>query len=666
MKTKGDVLVKQRAAPLSYRYLFLLAVIFGSSFVLISIRYGTEIRLLNREIINAALIVQEYELEIPVDGFTIKTDGCTISALNPFDENIKKFVEYPTEVRQCLYSNITLLDNNETHIWTVKDNYYYYNISDNRTLNCCYKSFYRPHLVTDITSRYVDDRVHYEECVYFSEFIEVFNEFVKVTCAYMDVEVYEQFFLFAPKKELSEESNSLNFEEFEPVKSNKFSNNYNILVMGIDAVSRMNFYRTMPKTLAYLKYKEAIELLGYNKVGDNTFPNLIPILLGIYEKDLKKTCLPNKRSTFDNCPFIWEWFKEIGYYTAFGEDSALLGTFNYFKFGFSGTPTDYYLYTFMHESEYHTGNNKDFNSFLCMGNKYYYRVLLDYIQSLTSTLKSSKLFGFFWEVTMSHDYLNYPMLMDENYENFLKKMDETGYLNNTILMLLSDHGIRWGEIRKTKQGRLEERLPFVYILIPPDFRVNYETAYNNIKANSKRLTTPFDLHETLMHLVNVSTLTDEEISRKVKKSYAKNRSISLFLPIPSNRTCKTAGIEEHWCTCHKGKKLKPNHKDVTEASNHLMRHLNFLIRARPQCARLKTTEIIDATEMEVIGTKNVEVNWREITLVVRAAPSGAIFEATLRRYNNWEVSGSVSRLNLYGDQSRCVDDYRLKLYCYCD
>ncbi|CAH0700432.1 unnamed protein product [Spodoptera exigua] len=80
----------------------------------------------------------------------------------------------------------------------------------------------------------------------------------------------------------------------------------------------------MPKTVAYLKYKGAIELLGYNKVDDNTFPNLTPMLLGIKETDLKRTCWPDTNANFDNCPFIWQWFKEAGFQTALGEDTAKL------------------------------------------------------------------------------------------------------------------------------------------------------------------------------------------------------------------------------------------------------------------------------------------------------------------------------------------------------
>jgi hypothetical protein len=559
--------------------------------------------------------------------FTINTAGCTIPGLKAFDDSIKRFIK-PPEISQCRHANISLLGNNDTHIWIISDNMKYYNVPRNMSISCCYKPFYRPTTIPDITSNDIDDRVKYDMCYMFSDYIEVANEFVKVSCAYDFKVIYESFFIFAPKK------SSMTITE-SPIESNNDSHqnlsSYNVIVMGIDAISRLNFYRTMPKTLSYLRTKGAIELLGYNKVGDNTFPNLTPMLLGIKETDLKKTCWSDLKSSFDNCPFIWKWYKEAGYYTALGEDSAKLGTFNFGKQGFFRTPTDYYTHTFMHEAEINIGNNRDYNTYICMGDKYFYQVLLDYIEALTRTVQSFRLFGFFWEVTLSHDYLNYPMAMDESYEKLLKKLDESQYLDETILILLSDHGIRWGNIRYTKQGRLEERLPFVHILLPQSFRENYQNAYDNLRLNSKRLTTPYDIHATLTDLIDLRQVRDETIESRTKMGYANDRSISLFLPIPGNRTCKMAAIDDHWCTCYKSRKILKDSQDSTDASEQLVKHLNLLIQDQPQCARLKLDEIIDASEMIAGTPQENEKGWREIMVVVRTLPGGGVFEATLRQ-----------------------------------
>ena len=45
---------------------------------------------------------------------------------------------------------------------------------------------------------------------------------------------------------------------------------------------------------------------------------------------------------------------------------------------------------------------------------------------------------------------------------------------------------------------------------------------------------------------------------------------------------------------------------------------------------------------------------------------GARFEATIfKEHLEWRVSEQFSRINLYGDQSICVEDATLKLVCFC-
>ncbi|XP_034828024.1 uncharacterized protein [Maniola hyperantus] len=644
---------KRGSMSVRLRYLFLLATVFGGSFLIVSINKISEIVYLNNDA-SMELIRHKVLSSVFSESYTIKTKGCSIPALRHLGEEVKNLVRFPKEMKPCPKSYLALLANNRTHIWVRNENKEHYKITSERHFICCYKSFYRPLSISDITAMYIDDRVNYSDCKKFSNIIDVSDEFVKVECNVDAVTVYQQYFVFTPKKKASYE-----------IPNNKTS--YNVIVMGIDAVSRLNFYRTMPNTLTFLKEHSAIELLGYNKVGDNTFPNLVPMLMGFSDQDLNTTCTPNERSFFDNCPFIWEYFKQAGFYTAFGEDSSSLGTFNYEQAGFIGTPTDYYIHTFINEAEHNVGNNQDFNSLLCMNDKYFYAVLLDYIENLTLTLKTNKLFGFFWEVTMSHDYLNYPMIMDNDYSIFFKRLHDSGYLNDTIVFLVSDHGIRWGEIRSTNQGRLEERLPFVYILTPPTFRKKYQQAYKNLRLNRLRLTTPYDVHATLFDLINLEQIENQMIEIRSNQSYVtRNKGVSLFLPVPFNRTCAMANIDDHWCSCHKGKKLSAKSIKALEIAGRLVQELNLMLRDYSQCARLKLTEVEEVTEMEVSSPEN-DLEFMEYMVVIRTEPGNARFEGTLRNNSEtWSLSGTVSRLNLYGSQSHCIHNYLLKLYCYCN
>jgi hypothetical protein len=54
-----------------------------------------------------------------------------------------------------------------------------------------------------------------------------------------------------------------------------------VIVLGFDSTSQLNFIRRMPKSLGFLQNNlKAIKLRGYNKVGENTLPNLVPLLSG--------------------------------------------------------------------------------------------------------------------------------------------------------------------------------------------------------------------------------------------------------------------------------------------------------------------------------------------------------------------------------------------------
>ncbi|XP_048484225.1 uncharacterized protein LOC119694476 [Plutella xylostella] len=637
------------AAALRPRHWLLLALVAAGSFLLLSISSGSELVFL-------APAPAPWRPPPAPPRYAIRTPGCTIPDLRALDPAVRPFVRTP-RAEPCRNSQHPLVSRNLTHLWLNRPNLSFYPMPDRGNVTCCYKSFYRPARVDDVEAP-ADDRVQYDDCVWFDDAVEVTREFARVTCLSADATVYDDFHLFALPREPERRRND------------SAAPDYNVIVMGVDGVSRLNFHRTMPKTLAYIKSKGAIELLGYNKVGDNTFPNLVPMLLGAYDTDIEKMCYLKRKKTFDNCPFVWEQFRSAGFLTAFGEDSAFLGTFNYGKHGFVTTPTDYYLRTFISEAEATVGNNVDFNTAICLGDRYFYSVLLDYIRDLTAVLSpASRLFGFFWEVTMSHDHLNYPMLMDDDYERFFRHVDASGFLNETVVLFLSDHGIRWGDIRRTKQGRLEERLPMAYWLLPPSFRARYPRAARALRDNARRLTTPFDVHATLADLADAAALSDDSLARRAAEARPDRRGISLFLDVPGNRTCELAGIADHWCTCHAGARVPVRGAAVQAAAAALVRHVNDALRGAAGCRTLRLDEVLDAAELAERGTGGAageEGGWRELTLVARTAPGGALLEATLRAAGaGWALAGAVSRLNLYGEQSRCVADPTLKLYCYC-
>ncbi|KAK5646626.1 hypothetical protein RI129_005090 [Pyrocoelia pectoralis] len=593
-----------------------------------------------------------------LNDYLIKTEGCRIPYMDPLDPSIVEFITNEKQVL-CNKNKPPLFKSNLTSLHVIDSSLKYYKIHNESALECCYTVFKR--VVPNFKEN--DNKVEYGECLPFYRDVNIDDEFVKVSCTYKSKQIYTDFFSFVPIK---------------PTLTTQYSDStslLNVLVIGLDAVSRVNLHRQMPKTVQVLKEMEAVEFLGYNKVADNTFPNLIPILTGLSENELAETCWRSINDRFDNCSFIWKNFSRKNYATAFGEDSAWMGMFNYAKFGFTVQPTDYFWDPFNYRSEKEIGNQHKMNVYQCVGSREVYKVLLEYIEKFVLRMRQSNIpfFGFFWGSSLSHDYLNKPKLGDEHYANFFGDLVRNGILKNTVLLFISDHGIRWGGIRATFQGRMEERLPFLFMVLPSEYRENHHLAYSNLKRNARRLITPFDLHETIKDLLNPYALTQNFINSRAENRDGDVRGYSLFELIPSNRTCLSANIASHWCTCQESTKIDNNSNIAVETGAFAIDYLNNKLSGYAECAKLALANVHNihehSTKEQFIHGKSYYLDY---TIVFETVPGNGIFEATIRKHvkngentSYFNVTGTISRINLYGSQSLCMTEFHIKLYCYC-
>lgn len=602
-------------------------------------------------------------------GFLVNTNGCRIADLDPFDVSVRRFVYSEKPIVCDKEHGVPLVESNLTSLYITEEALAAYNLTYDQ-FSCCYTPFWRLEVNGSKFNVDVDTRSQFgHSCINFQESVNVeHHEFVKVQCFMRNVSIYKDFHAFTPlKQEVEERCNASSPGEQQSVS---------VLIVGVDAVSRLNLHRTMPKTIRYLKeVLNAVEMLGYNKVADNTFPNLVPVLAGLSEQQLRKTCWPTYRTVFDNCPLIWRNYSKAGYRTAFAEDASWMGTFAYTKYGFHKQPTDYYTRVFNKLAEDEIGHEQRSNAKLCTGPRISLDVLLAYAYKYAVAMVDRLSFGFFWGASISHDYLNLPRYADNKHVVFFRQLVEAGVFNNTVLVFMSDHGIRWGGIRATYQGYQEERLPFLFLSFPDWFRKKYPTAIGNLRKNVRRLTTPFDLHETLQDLLDLNRSVEQNVlrerSNELTDSDSMPRGISLFLPVPGKRTCRDAGIDNHWCTCHQSVNVPVNSTDVKVAVDFLVEHINSLLKMHPQCASLRLYEIIGARLEKAVAddsVKTTDAGIQDYTVTIETEPGRALFEATVRYNHNsrkHSIVGTVSRINLYGNQSACVPHYRLKLYCYC-
>ncbi|XP_053693436.1 uncharacterized protein LOC128741554 [Sabethes cyaneus] len=459
-------------------------------------------------------------------------------------------------------------------------------------------------------------------------------------------------------------------------------NTLNVLMMGFDSLSRNAFIRKLPKSYKYLtKYLKADVLKGLNIIGDGTPQALIPLLTGFTELELPETRRRMPHSEFVNVyPFLWNEYERYGYITAFNEDVPHIGTFSYRLNGFQAQPTDHYLRTYYLAIE----NQLTYYKRLCVGAQPRHKVMLDYTKQFMLSYPANPRFVFSFHGELSHDSINLIGVADTDLTNWLVDLKRLDLLNNTVLIMMSDHGNRFASVRNTLQGKQEERLPFFSFSFPEWFKQQYREQYRNFRTNLNRLVTPFDIHETLQDILNLQTL-------KSKQHPARTRAISLFEEIPADRSCADAYIEPHWCACLNWETI--NDTSSEPAFRSAMAVVDFINKYTEQhrsiCATLSLDEIKWAAKLtphqglvkykqnkdadgfigDFSGSSKIAHDMYQVKLTTR--PGGAIYEGSVLydiAKNQYRVKLSdISRINKYGSQANCIydKDPEVRKYCYC-
>ncbi|XP_058836492.1 uncharacterized protein LOC131693036 isoform X2 [Topomyia yanbarensis] len=452
---------------------------------------------------------------------------------------------------------------------------------------------------------------------------------------------------------------------------NRFRQSYkqrplSVLLVGIDSISRLNLIRAMPLTAQHLYDTGWFELKGYNKIDDNTYPNLMAILTGYNNTLAYDVCNPRKVGQLETCPFIWNYFADSGYATAYAEDEASINTFNYHKFGFVKQPTDYYLRPIALAAEKHLTKKTKNSLTFCLGYQNYADFIYQYALDFADFYKDEASFGLFWTNTFSHNDISDPSCMDSRIKYYIEEMENRGILNNSMVVFFSDHGIRFGAVRSLLTGWLEERLPFIFIWLPEWFKEQHPEIVQALKINRNRLTNPYDFHATLKHVLELS----ERINNLPAPLSCANCQ-SLFQEMPWNRSCEETSIASHWCTCADFQKIDKNSKIVREAITFVIDSINHDLSEQQKnmtkklCARMQLKSISLA---KMAKYSNAEIPHNDYLLIFDGKPGSGKFESTVRHYykqNTFEVTGSISRLNEYASQSECMHVDYLRKYCYC-
>ncbi|GMT18488.1 hypothetical protein PFISCL1PPCAC_9785, partial [Pristionchus fissidentatus] len=330
-----------------------------------------------------------------------------------------------------------------------------------------------------------------------------------------------------------------------------------VYIFVMDSFGSSHARRVFPKTLNFLK-KEfgAVEMLHMNKVGENTRPNGYALLMGKLINDIRKSMygladIPADLNNNEYCQkhidhegFVLEEFSKRGYKTLMSEDWAN-GIFNWPDcVGFKKQPTTHYMRPFQ---LFFDKNHKSLDQYQGIANCFEpHQFINDYMEKFIKAYPDEPKAVLNWAVTLGHDDANVPFHADGDYLRLFERNKEE--FDKSIVIFMGDHGLRFGKILSTPIGQRDVNNPMLHISVPSKLRRN-EALMRNLKENSQKLLTMFDLHATILDIAQ-SFSDPANIDFNKARNTENLKGSSILRPLPAFlRNCKTLPIPLRFCIC---------------------------------------------------------------------------------------------------------------------
>lgn len=578
--------------------------------------------------------------------YVVKTSGCKIPDFDPFDDSVRKFYKKvgrysckgkPSFIR--FVNRTTPISDDIALGKTFK--------LKRRDISCFYREIYRNESI-----KYPDFHFFFTPNTTLEFGKPITAEYIHVQCFAGKKEFHQEFFLLPLLKADVEERCERTRQQL-----NDTGSGLNVLVLGMDSVSRLNFNRHLPATGKYMRdVLKAYELFGYNKVGLNSFPNQTPLLTGLSGPEAKNISV---KKFYDGLNFLWKDYRKKGYRTVFYEEQPKYGLYTYLANGLKDTPTDYYA---RHAIMAIDKSSLKKNGY-CLGPSPPLDLYLDYMLKLIDLFDKRPFFAYVWMSELAHDYLNMAGHSDAPFRDAIGKLHDRGVLNNTVLVFLSDHGLRFGSQRQTYIGRFEDSLPFAFLAFPDWFLREHPEFAEGLRVNQRRLATHFDVHATLLQL----------LSSELPKTVTKHGQ-SLFYELPEDRNCESASIPSQFCTCVRSEVFPVRHPLSQKVARFVIATVNALVEKemKGKCEQWKLKSLLDIRFYPNDTLATGKGNSTDSTYWVKfsALPNDALFEATVKHSVDWKVSDfsliqQADRLDWYSSHSKCAKGNRWEKYCFC-
>ncbi|OUM58982.1 hypothetical protein PIROE2DRAFT_64067 [Piromyces sp. E2] len=298
----------------------------------------------------------------------------------------------------------------------------------------------------------------------------------------------------------------------EPINEDQPIEKLNVLLMFFDAVSRRQFFRSLPKTAKKLEslnnsgIMHLNQFFRYGVIGFNTNDNSLGLYAGMKEERGKK-----------GVP-IWEEYRNRGYVTGASDDHCEDWDTTYNNR--TEISLDHELIAPFCLPEYHERTGNPHGNFKgaysirrrCITGRYVHNYVLDYTRQFINTYDGTNPWFFRSSYIEGHEGTAEVLsLMDDDLVDFFETFSEET-LNRTAIIIMSDHGLHMGlSYLFSDQGRTEHKLPTLITLIPERFLNKYPEIRTNLDNNEQKLISAFDIYATLRDIL------DFDIAREPKE-----------------------------------------------------------------------------------------------------------------------------------------------------
>lgn len=298
-------------------------------------------------------------------------------------------------------------------------------------------------------------------------------------------------------------------EKLERISEKRTKKPMNLILFMMDTVSRPQFYRKMKEvTNLFEEFNktEKYETFQFFRIISNGFNTEFNTRAMYSGSQLRQ----NRRGR----PY-WDFFSGQGnvaaYINGFCEDWMSVFMRTKFK-GMDHTVFYPWCHPEFHPFEKTFGNFAGPFSILrrCINGIHVHNYIFNYIHEIWENYKG---YGKIIHVSFQEGHEGTGEVLktlDSSMSNFFSALDKSGELENTVVVLTSDHGSHMGPyFMSSEMGKFEQKLPLLIMMMPKKLLKKYPEFRENLKKNEQNLVSHYDTHWTLRHLATLDEFGGE-------------------------------------------------------------------------------------------------------------------------------------------------------------